>query len=149
MTTITLSDAQITQAFEDWENDYRANPGAFMNAAEVAAMEAATCAERSMIAFKAYVRQRQNASSADAYTDVFGIDRLEKLLQRLKTRQFVTVADVLSAWGLAIHPLDEAQVRDGLLLAGCKKVMVPGNGVRAWGYTNPYFVADTCAGAPL
>lgn len=149
MTTITLTDAQITQAFEDWENDFRANPSAFMSPAEVAAMQAATCAERSMIAFKAYVRQRGNGSSADAYTDAPQTDRYEQLLRSLKDRQFVTVADVLSAWGLAIHPLDEAQVRDGLLLSGCKKVMVPGNGVRVWGFTNPYFGADTSTGAPL
>lgn len=149
MTTITLTDAQITQAFEDWENDYRANPGAFMTADEVAAMEAATCAERCMIAFKAYVRQRGNACGADAYTHVHGADRFERLLQTLRAHQFVTVGDVLNAWGLSIHPLDEAHVRDGLLLAGCKKVMVSVHGVRVWGYTNPHFAPGTRAEAPL
>ena len=56
--TTTLTDAQITQAFEDWENDYRASPESFMSAEEVAAMTAASTAEACGMAFKAYLRQR-------------------------------------------------------------------------------------------
>ena len=55
---ICLTDKQITQAFEDWENDFRANPDGFMTPEECAAMETATLAERCAIAFKAYIRQR-------------------------------------------------------------------------------------------
>lgn len=65
MSTITLTDAQITQIFEDWENDFRANPDTFLTAQEIAAMDSASVAERCTLTFKAYFRQRTVSTAHD------------------------------------------------------------------------------------
>lgn len=58
---VTLTDEQMTAAFEAWEAEYRANPDGFMTPEETRAMETATLAERCTITFKAYLRQVQTA----------------------------------------------------------------------------------------
>jgi len=54
--TITLASA--TKAFEDWENEYRANPEGFLTDEEVAAMEVATVSESRAIFFLALLRRQ-------------------------------------------------------------------------------------------
>lgn len=54
----TITPEQVTQAFVDWETDYRANPDNFYTAAESAAMEVATLSEARAIHFLALLRQR-------------------------------------------------------------------------------------------
>lgn len=53
---------QATQAFTDWETDYRANPGGFYTHAESAALEVATLSEARAIYFCALLRQRSSHS---------------------------------------------------------------------------------------
>lgn len=60
-TALTL--AQSTQAFADWENDYRANPEDFYTAEEVAAMEVASVSEARAIHFMALLRQQQGGAA--------------------------------------------------------------------------------------
>lgn len=60
-----LSLAQATQAFADWESDYRANPGIFYTAEETAAMEVASVSEARAIHFMALLRQRQGDLAAN------------------------------------------------------------------------------------
>ena len=60
-TTLTL--AQATQAFDDWETAYRANPETFYTKAEDAAMEVATLSQQRAIHFLALLRQRQGGAS--------------------------------------------------------------------------------------
>jgi hypothetical protein len=52
----------LTQAFADWETNFRANPDNFMTADEVAAMAVAPLAEQSAIYFMALLRQRQESA---------------------------------------------------------------------------------------
>lgn len=60
-TTLTL--AQASQAFADWESDYRANPDSFLTDEETAAMELATVSEARAIHFMALLRQRSKANA--------------------------------------------------------------------------------------
>ena len=55
---IEITEEQLVQVFEDWENDYRANPETFMTEEECAEMEVATLSKGRAISFKAYLRQR-------------------------------------------------------------------------------------------
>ena len=62
-TNQSLTLAQATQAFTDWETDYRANPDGFYTKEETAAMEVASVSEARAIHFMALLRQRQAAAS--------------------------------------------------------------------------------------
>lgn len=55
---IEITEEQLVQVFEDWENDYRSNPDTFLTQEECAEMEVAVLSERCAICFKAYLRQR-------------------------------------------------------------------------------------------
>lgn len=60
---------QLTQAFEAWENDFRANPEDFLTAVEVAAMKVAPLSEQRAIYFMALLRSQ--AEPAPAKPSVF------------------------------------------------------------------------------
>lgn len=77
----TLTLAQATQVFEDWENDYRANPDSFYTSEETAAMQVATVSESRAIHFMALLRQRAPAiNTTDAPTE-----REQRLIEALAT----------------------------------------------------------------
>lgn len=59
MEKIELTDQELIKVFEDWENDFRANPESFLSQEDCAKMEVATLSERCTITFKAYLKQRQ------------------------------------------------------------------------------------------
>ena len=49
----------LTQAFEDWETEYRANPENFLTQEEVAQLETADVSKARAIHLLALLRQRQ------------------------------------------------------------------------------------------
>lgn len=53
----TLTRAQVTTAFEAWNNSYRQDSSGFYTEAEVAEMEVGTLSEQQTIAIFAYARQ--------------------------------------------------------------------------------------------
>lgn len=59
---ITLED--LTQAFADWESNFRLDPDSFLTPDEVAAMSVGPLAERSAIYFMALLRQRRTLEAA-------------------------------------------------------------------------------------
>lgn len=59
-THFATSMVAITQAFEDWENDFREDPNSFYTAEEVAAQAVASLSQSRAMALYAYMRQRGN-----------------------------------------------------------------------------------------
>ena len=102
--TQTITQQSATKAFEDWENDYRANPASFYTEAEVAAMKVATLSEQRTIHFLALLRQGGNTTPpipgqywADQKGWYAGICRSE---------------DGLTGWHLILPDVPECYIED-------------------------------------
>lgn len=61
----TLTQEQVTKAFENWENDCRQNPHEFLTAEEVASLEVSSISENRAVWLFAYARQQSPSSSSD------------------------------------------------------------------------------------
>jgi hypothetical protein len=76
MTTVTtppvrLNLACAASAFENWENDFRANPGSFYTAEETAAMAVATISEARAIHFLALLRDLPSVDTPPAAGEIW------------------------------------------------------------------------------